>query len=66
MREPDRAFSRMELKRARMGTGARGDHTKLIEIYIGRLRKEIHEGATQPLIKTVRHLGYAVRVDSSA
>jgi two-component system OmpR family response regulator/two-component system copper resistance phosphate regulon response regulator CusR len=40
--------------------------TKLIEIYIGRLRKKIDEGATQPLIKTVRHLGYAVRGDSSA
>ena len=40
--------------------------TKLIEIYIGRLRKKIDEGSTQPLIKTVRHLGYAVRSDSSA
>ena len=40
--------------------------TKLIEIYIGRLRKKIDEGSIEPLIKTVRHLGYAVRGDSSA
>jgi two-component system, OmpR family, response regulator len=65
MREPGRAFSRMELSE-RVWERAHEYDTKLIEIYIGRLRKKIDEGSTQPLIKTVRHLGYAVRDDSSA
>jgi DNA-binding response OmpR family regulator len=65
MREPGRAFSRMELSE-RVWERAHDYDTKLIEIYIGRLRKKIDEGSTQPLIKTVRHLGYAVRGDSSA
>ena len=65
MREPGRAFSRMELSE-RVWERAHDYDTKLIEIYIGRLRKKIDEGSTEPLIKTVRHLGYAVRGDSSA
>jgi DNA-binding response OmpR family regulator len=65
MREPGRAFSRMELSE-RVWERAHEYDTKLIEIYIGRLRKKIDEGSSQPLIKTVRHLGYAVRGDSSA
>ena len=62
MREPGRAFSRMELSE-RVWERAHEYDTKLIEIYIGRLRKKIDEGSTQPFIKTVRHLGYAVRND---
>ena len=58
-------FFAMELSE-RVWERAHEYDTKLIEIYIGRLRKKIDEGATQPLIKTVRHLGYAVRGDSSA
>ena len=65
MREPGRAFSRMELSE-RVWERAHDYDTKLIEIYIGRLRKKIDEGSAQPFIKTVRHLGYAVRGDSSA
>lgn len=65
MREPGRASSRMELSE-RVWERAHGYDTKLIAIYIGRLRKKIDEGSTQPLIKTVRHLGYAVCGDSSA
>ena len=65
MREPGRAFSRMELSE-RVWERAHEYDTKLIEIYIGRLRKKIDEDSSQPLIKTVRHLGYAVRGDSSA
>jgi two-component system OmpR family response regulator/two-component system copper resistance phosphate regulon response regulator CusR len=65
MREPGRAFSRMELSE-RVWERAHEYDTKLIEIYIGRLRKKIDDGSTDPLIKTVRHLGYAVRGDSSA
>jgi DNA-binding response OmpR family regulator len=65
MREPGRAFSRMELSE-RVWERAHEYDTKLIEIYIGRLRKKIDDGSSQPLIKTVRHLGYSVRGDSSA
>jgi two-component system, OmpR family, response regulator len=65
MREPGRAFSRMELSE-RVWERAHEYDTKLIEIYIGRLRKKIDEGSSQPLIKTVRHLGYAVRGDGAA
>ena len=65
MREPGRAFSRMELSE-RVWERAHDYDTKLIEIYIARLRKKIDEGSSQPLIKTVRHLGYAVRADDSA
>jgi len=65
MREPGRAFSRAELSE-RVWERAHEYDTKLIEIYIGKLRKKIDEGSTEPLIKTVRHLGYAVREGSSA
>jgi len=65
MREPGRAFSRMELSE-RVWERAHDYDTKLIEIYIGRLRKKIDEGSKHPLIKTVRHLGYAVRGDDLA
>jgi len=65
MREPGRVFSRAELSE-RVWERAHEYDTKLIEIYIGKLRKKIDEGSTKPLIKTVRHLGYAVREDSSA
>ena len=46
MREPGRAFSRMELSE-RVWERAHDDDIKLIEIYIGRLRKKIDEGSTQ-------------------
>jgi DNA-binding response OmpR family regulator len=65
MREPGRAFSRMELSE-RVWERAHDYDTKLIEIYISRLRKKIDEGSTKPLITTVRHMGYAVRGDDSA
>jgi DNA-binding response OmpR family regulator len=65
MSEPGRIFSRAELSE-RVWERAHEYDTKLIEIYIGKLRKKIDEGSTEPLIKTVRHLGYAVREGSSA
>jgi two-component system OmpR family response regulator/two-component system copper resistance phosphate regulon response regulator CusR len=64
MAEPGRVFSRAELSE-RVWERAHEYDTKLIEIYIGRLRKKIDEGSTDPLIRTVRHQGYAVRDDTS-
>ena len=63
MAEPGRVFSRAELSE-RVWERAHEYDTKLIEIYVGRLRKKIDEGSTEPLIRTVRHLGYAVRDDT--
>jgi two-component system, OmpR family, response regulator len=65
MREPGRVFSRAELSE-RVWEREHEYDTKLIEIYIGKLRKKIDEGSTRSLIKTVRHLGYTVRDDDSA
>jgi len=63
MAEPDRVFSRAELSE-RVWERAHEYDTKLIEIYVGRLRKKIDEDSTEPLLRTVRHLGYAVREDT--
>lgn len=62
MREPGRVFSRAELSE-RVWEREHEYDTKLIEVYIGRLRKKIDEDSPEPLIKTVRHLGYAVSQD---
>lgn len=63
MREPGRVFSRVELSE-RVWAREHEYDTKLVEVFIGRLRKKIDEGASEPLIKTVRHLGYTVREDT--
>jgi DNA-binding response OmpR family regulator len=65
MAEPGRVFSRAELSE-RVWERAHEYDTKLIEIYIFRLRKKFDESSTKPLIKTVRHLGYTIRDDDSA
>ena len=65
MAEPGRVFSRAELSE-RVWEREHEYDTKLIEIYIFRLRKKLDEGSTKPLIKTVRHLGYTIRDDDSA
>lgn len=59
MREPGRVFSRAELSEKVWAREHEYD-TKLIEVFVSRLRKKIDEGASEPLIKTVRHLGYTV------
>ena len=57
MREPDRAFSRTELCQ-RVWEHEHEYDTKLVEVFIGRLRKKLGEPA---LIQTVRHVGYTIR-----
>jgi len=56
MREPGRAFSRTELCQ-RVWEHEHEYDTKLVEVFIGRLRKKIGE---PPLIQTVRHVGYTI------
>jgi len=57
MREPGRVFTRTELCE-RVWEHSHEYDTKLVEVFIGRLRKKIGE---PPLIHTVRHVGYTIR-----
>jgi len=57
MREPGRAFSRTGLCQ-RVWEHEHEYDTKLVEVFIGRLRKKLGEPA---LIQTVRHVGYTIR-----
>src|SRR3984893_13127708 len=56
MREPGRVFTRTELCE-RVWEHAHEYDTKLVEVFIGRLRKKIGE---PPLIHTIRHVGYTL------
>ena len=57
MREPGRIFTRTELCE-RVWEHEHEYDTKLVEVFIGRLRKKIGD---PPLIHTVRHVGYTIR-----
>lgn len=56
MREPGRVFTRTELCE-RVWEREHEYDTKLVEVFIGRLRKKIGQ---PPLIETVRHTGYMI------
>lgn len=56
MREPGRVFTRTELSE-RVWIHAHEYDSKLVEIYIARLRKRIGD---PPLIHTVRYVGYTI------
>jgi DNA-binding response OmpR family regulator len=56
MREPGRVFTRTELCE-RVWEHEHEYDTKLVEVFIGRLRKKL---GVPPLIHTVRHVGYAI------
>src|SRR6266700_6946761 len=57
MREPGRVFTRTELCE-RVWEHPHEYDTKLVEVFIGRLRKKIGD---PPLIQTVRYVGYTIR-----
>jgi len=57
MREPGRVFTRTELCE-RVWEHEYEYDTKLVEVFIGRLRKKIGD---PPLINTVRYVGYTIR-----
>lgn len=59
VREPGRVFTRTELCE-RIWQRQHEYDTKLVEVFIGRLRKKIDGFSEVPLIKTVRHLGYGI------
>jgi len=56
MRESGRVFTRTELCE-RVWEREHEYDTKLVEVFIGRLRKKIGQ---PPLIETVRHIGYTI------
>ncbi|HEX4654087.1 MAG TPA: response regulator transcription factor [Candidatus Udaeobacter sp.] len=56
MREPGRVFTRTELCE-KVWEHAHEYDTKLVEVFVGRLRKKIGD---PPLIHTVRHVGYTI------
>lgn len=60
MREPGRVFTRTELCE-RVWEHPHEYDTKLVEVFIGRLRRKISD---PPLIHTVRHVGYTIRKSS--
>jgi DNA-binding response OmpR family regulator len=60
MREPGRVFTRTELCE-RVWEHPHEYDTKLVEVFIGRLRRKIGD---PPLIHTVRHVGYTIRESS--
>jgi DNA-binding response OmpR family regulator len=57
MREPGRVFTRTELCE-RVWQHAHEYDTKLVEVFIGRLRRKLGE---PQLVRTVRHVGYSIR-----
>jgi two-component system OmpR family response regulator/two-component system copper resistance phosphate regulon response regulator CusR len=57
MREPGRVFTRTELCE-RVWEREHEYDMKLVEVFVGRLRKKI---GAPPLIHTVRHVGYTIR-----
>jgi DNA-binding response OmpR family regulator len=56
MREPGRVFTRTELCE-RVWEHSHEYDTKLVEVFVGRLRRKLGE---PPLILTVRHVGYTI------
>jgi DNA-binding response OmpR family regulator len=56
MREPGRVFTRTELCE-RVWEHAHEYDTKLVEVFVGRLRKKLGE---PPLVQTIRHVGYTI------
>ena len=57
MREPGRVFTRTELCE-RVWEREHDYDMKLVEVFIGRLRRKI---GAPPLVHTVRHVGYTIR-----
>lgn len=63
MQEPGRVFSRTELCE-RIWERDHVYDTRTVEIFITRLRKKLDAGHEEPLIHTVRSVGYCIRQDN--
>jgi DNA-binding response OmpR family regulator len=60
MQEPGRIFSRTELCE-RVWQREHEYDTRTVEIFVARLRRKIDAGFSEPLLHTVRTVGYTVR-----
>ena len=60
MQEPGRVFSRTELCE-RIWQREHEYDTRTVEIFIARLRKKVDSGFADPLIHTLRYVGYTIR-----
>ena len=60
MQEPERVFSRTELCE-RVWQRDHEYDTRTVEIFITRLRKKVDAGFAEPLIHTIRSVGYNIR-----
>ncbi|KAB2669695.1 MAG: response regulator transcription factor [Verrucomicrobia bacterium] len=60
MQEPTRVFSRTELCE-RVWQRDHEYDTRTVEIFIARLRKKVDAGFKDPLIHTIRSVGYTIR-----
>ena len=60
MAEPGRTFSRDEICE-RIWQREHEYDTRTVEIFIMRIRKKLDEGRSEPLIETVRSMGYRLR-----
>ena len=60
MQEPGRVFSRTELCE-RIWQREHEYDTRTVEIFIARLRKKVEAAFDQPLIHTLRYVGYTIR-----
>ncbi len=65
MQEPGRIFSRTELCEQVWQREHEYD-MRTVDIVIGRLRKKVDTGFAEPLIHTIRAVGYTVRASSTA
>jgi DNA-binding response OmpR family regulator len=63
MQEPGRVFSRTELSE-RVWQRDHAYDTRTVEIFIVRLRKKIDLGFVEPLIHTIRSVGYTIKSDA--
>lgn len=60
MEEPGRVFSRTELSK-RVWHRDHDYDTRTVEIFITRLRKKLDSGFDEPLIHTIRGVGYTIK-----
>jgi DNA-binding response OmpR family regulator len=60
MRHPDQVLSREQILNAVWGFDF-DPGTKVLEVYIGYLRRKLGDGAAEDPIETVRNVGYRLR-----
>ncbi len=62
LREPGRVFTRQQLLDRVWGIDAEVE-PNVVETYVSYLRTKLGEAGAQPLIRTIRRVGYTARID---